>query len=118
MVAEYVLSNYTQIFASVGANAYDNDAAHKCASAIRKDGAWAAEDAILATANFLQRDIIIYISTQQISPLIYNATIFGPKQQPVKLAFYEPGHYCPVFDVYDTITSADKHLNSALLSEN
>ena len=61
-VAEHVRSSYERIFSSVDATAGDSEAACKCADDITSDGTWAAEDAILATADFLQRDIIVYIS--------------------------------------------------------
>jgi OTU-like cysteine protease len=108
-VAEHVLLNYEHIFASAGVTSGDGEAARKCAESISKDGTWAAEDAILATADYLQRDIIIFVSPSKISPLTYTANCISPKQQPIAAAFYEPGHYRPVFEKLDAPSVMSEH---------
>lgn len=97
-VAEHVLRNYERIFVSAGVTSGDREAARKCAESISKDRTWAAEDAILATADYLQRDIIIFVSQIKRSPLTYTSNSSSLQQHPIMAAFYEPGHYRPVFE--------------------
>ena len=58
-------------------------------------------DAIIATADLLQRNFIIHISINKISPMIYSPKLTWPKQQSVRVAFYESGHYRPMLEQYD-----------------
>ena len=69
-VARHVNINYNHIFALEGTTQDDDEAAHLCTDNISNDNLWAAEDAFIATAGFLQRDFIIFISTKKISPVI------------------------------------------------
>lgn len=62
------------------------------------EGKWAGEEALLAAANYLNRDIHVYkyVSVPEASPDVYHAT-FATKHPPIAVAFYEPGHYQAVF---------------------
>ena len=96
-VANHIRSNYESIFAHADAVVNDIEAACKCADNISKLGTWAAEDAILATAHYLQRAILVHVGSKQSSPLAYTPTNVSPAKEPIRIAFYEQGHYRPVF---------------------
>ena len=59
---------------------------------------WASEEVILASASNMQRDILVYMAVNKISPIVYSPILIGPKLQPIRVGFFEPGHYCPVFE--------------------
>ena len=61
---------------------------------LKKNGTWAGEDIILATAIHLKRNIHIYSGTGKSSPLVYSAPDSAAVNLPnIFLAYYEPGHY-------------------------
>ena len=61
---------------------------------ISKDGFWAGEDVIYATAKALSRSIHVYFAVNSHSPLKYTpASIQVDMQSPLLLAFYDPRHY-------------------------
>ena len=38
------------------------------------------------------------MAVNKISLIVYSSILIGPKLQPIRVAFFEPGHYCPVFE--------------------
>lgn len=65
---------------------------------ILTDGTWVGEDVIKASADFLNRDINVYVSTSK-EPWVYKpAAISNNQTSPVRVAFLEPGHYHAVGD--------------------
>ena len=58
---------------------------------IRQDGNWVGEDIIPVAAEYLKRDIHVFVAFANISPLVYSSSSLV--LSPVVLAFYEPGHY-------------------------
>ena len=74
-----------------------DESIRKSADAIKIICSWAGEDAIMATADYLKRNISIFVSSAIVSPIIYypSCTCVGP---PLRIAFYEPGHYVTVID--------------------
>ena len=58
---------------------------------IRQDGNWVGEDIIPVAAEYLKRDIHVFVAFANISPLVYSSS--SSVLPPVVLAFYEPGHY-------------------------
>ena len=71
----------------------------KAAASILQPNSWASEVIVLVAADFLQRDIYVYIACESISHLVYSPTLYRPTGSPILLAFYEPGHY------YDLVQS-------------
>ena len=37
------------------------------------------------------------MAVNKISPIIYSPVLIGPKLQLIRVAFFEPSHYCPMF---------------------
>ena len=70
----------------------------KLASNIIKDYSWIGEGTYLTTANYLRRSVHAYIFAVSFSPQIYALMISEISAVTIALAFYEPGHYCSVFD--------------------
>jgi hypothetical protein len=90
----------------------DVETMRKCqqrASAMMRDKVWAGEDVILAAADYLQRDIHVFIAAEQASPLVYSAGV--TVLPPVRIAFTEPGHYQAVLDMDITRVSGGQYLN-------
>ena len=56
---------------------------------IFKCGVWVTEDVIVAAADYLRRNIIIYISATQSSPLVLSTSPFGDS---LTIALYKPGY--------------------------
>ena len=56
-------------------------------------GKWVGEDAILCAADFLKRDIHVYIAAERFSPVIYSPRSTSTSSDAIYIAFYEPGHY-------------------------
>jgi hypothetical protein len=95
-------------------NLSDNDAdsLRKCqqrADAMRQDKIWAGEDVILAAADYLQRDIHVFIAAEQASPLVYSTGVTA--LPPVRIVFTEPGHYQAVVDMDIAEVSSGQYLN-------
>jgi hypothetical protein len=69
-------------------------------AALRTDGTAVGEDVIFALTAVCQRDIYVY--TAYAKPLTYHSNCTG-KNAPIRVAFFEPGHYkavivdCPIF---------------------
>ena len=59
------------------------------------DVKWVGEDAILCAANYLRRDIHVYLAAGK-SPFIYSPQSGPPTFNALSIAFYEPGHYSAV----------------------
>jgi hypothetical protein len=97
-IGDHLLHNYVSIF-ELAAHMMptDYESARQCADNIRRNETWVGEDAILTAADFLQRDILIYISAKN-SPLIYSPASNSNVSSlpPIRAVFYEPGHYCSV----------------------
>jgi OTU domain-containing protein 5 len=78
---------------------------------LRSLGNSVGEDAIIALAEVTQREIHVYAA--YVNPLIYRPTNLKCDQEPVRIAFYEPGHYKAV------LHSQQEHSVTGLrLSEN
>jgi len=61
----------------------------------RTNGTWVGEDVVLATAEYLRREIYVYTAMGNYSPATYtpSSCLRQPTLSPVSVAFYEPGHY-------------------------
>ena len=59
------------------------------------DGKWVSEDAILCAADYLRRDIHVYLAAGN-SPFIYSPQSGPPTFNALSIASYEPGHYSAV----------------------
>ena len=59
------------------------------------DGIWVGEDAILCAADYLRRDMHVYLAAGK-SPFIYSPQSGSPTFNALSIAFYEPGHYSAV----------------------
>ena len=60
---------------------------------------WVDEDVIVATADYLQRQIYIFVAASSASPLVYSLTKVLPHCCLIQLAYYEPGHYRAILNV-------------------
>ena len=69
----------------------DATACHLRADYISQDGNWVGEDIIPDAAEYLKRDIHVFVVFASISPLVYSSS--SSVLPPVILAFYEPGQY-------------------------
>ena len=65
---------------------------------ISKDGNYAGEEAILATAKYLQRSICVFMASDTASPLTYSppVSVTTTNGGSNHIAFHEPGHYLAV----------------------
>ena len=102
-----MLAEGKKIFARINFARSGDDAIRKSADAIKSDGSWAGEDAILAAADYLRQEIHVFVSSPKISPVIYSLSSDVSVSAPLKVAFYEPGHYVFVTGV----TAASSTLN-------
>ena len=71
--------------------------ANDCADALGRDGSWVGEDGILATADYLKRQIVVFFALSSASPIVYTPVSHVADPAPIMVAFFEPGHYCPIF---------------------
>ena len=71
---------------------------HNYVSDISSDGVWVGEDIITTAANHLQRNICVYMSTSSTSPLVYSPQTAYSMLPPLRIAFYEPGHFKAVLN--------------------
>ena len=58
-------------------------------------GKWFGEDAILCAADYLRRDIHVYLAAGK-SPFLYSPQSGPPTFNALSIAFYELGHYSAV----------------------
>ena len=72
----------------------------KRAADIAINGFWSGEDIVLATADSLQRAIVVYVAHAASSPLTYPPTT-APNKPPLTLAFFESGHYKAVVSTHN-----------------
>lgn len=63
--------------------------------AVRSDGVAVGEDAILAIAEVIHRDVCVHVAYTE--PLVYRPINGHVVSEPVNVAFFEPGHYKAVF---------------------
>ena len=84
------------IFSPSGIATSENAAISHSANLIRQSGTEVGEDVLLVAADYLNRDIwvYLYVADDSKSPMIY-----APRPQPsvkfneIRLAYYVPGHY-------------------------
>ena len=76
-----------------------------------KGGTWVGEDVILAMAECLERQILVfmYVDGNGSSPEIFSPSTDSTKKAPLRIAFYKPGHYRSV--IYTNSTSHLNYLN-------
>ena len=60
----------------------------KSAHAVEADGTSVSQDAILATADYLQRDVNIYVASSQFSPVAHPPVTCKVTLPPINMAFY------------------------------
>ena len=78
----------------------DKGTLFKRAVDIATNGFWPGEDIVLATANCLQRAIVVYVAHAASSSLTYSP-MTAPIKPPLTLAFFEPGHYKAVVSTHN-----------------
>ena len=92
----------------------------KLATDLQTDGVWVNESGIVATADFLQRDINVYFASDACSPLVYTpAQHTAQYDQPILTVFYEPGHYHCVVGQNDvskihSLLRTTSHINNTM----
>ncbi len=79
----------------------DHVALRKHAADVMQGGTWVGEDVIMAMTECLQRQIhvFMYVDSNGTSPAIYSPSSNATKLAPLRIAFYEPGHYQSVIDL-------------------
>ena len=82
------------IFRDICTSSADRDLVYNLAASYFIDDTWAGENITKVAADYLQRNICIFMSTVSASPLIY---------EPVYLGFYEPGHHRAVVSCLGTL---------------
>jgi hypothetical protein len=99
-VAEHLRNNCDTIFERVGIPVINKDLSSTCADALHQSGSWVGEDGILATADYLKREIHVYTATLKEFPLVYTPVSKRESNvaTPLLLAFFEPGHYCAIIN--------------------
>ena len=105
-VASHLKHNFHSIFTAAGLNISANDSGDACADALQIAGSWVGEDGLLATSDYLQREIQVFVSTVTESPLTYSPARLPSGAKPIMVAFLKPVHYCSV--VPDETTDAAK----------
>jgi OTU-like cysteine protease len=103
-VALHMLDHGERIFAKAGVGPVDSVSLHNASSNISQDFSWAGQDAILAAADLLNRDIYVYVSGDHCSPIVHSPTSL-PCLQPIQIAFFEPGHYRAVLPASESLSS-------------
>lgn len=68
------------------------EAIRRHAEDVAVENTWVGEDVILATAAHFRRPIHVFIAVDSCSPLVYGSST-EQSQQPLLVAFQEPGHY-------------------------
>ena len=109
-VASHMLAEGKKIFACINFAGSGDDAIRKSADAIKLDGSWVGKNAILAAADYFRQEILVFVSSTKISPVIYSPSSDVSVTAPIKVALYEPVHYVFVTDV-TVVTSASSTLN-------
>ena len=107
-IAQHFADFGNVIFTSAGIALSDSASITKAADAIRQPCAWAGKDIALVAADLLQRDILVYIASESVLPLFYSPIRHRLPEQPIRLAFYEPGHYCAL--AQSSSTARYRHL--------
>ena len=77
----------------------------KYINSISRNCVWVGEDVILAAADCLQIDILVYFAASDASPQVCYLRVAVPVEPPHRIAFYEPGHFRVVFDNYASFHS-------------
>ena len=113
-IAQHLADFGNLIFTSAGIAFSDSASITKAADAIRQPCAWAGEDIALVAADLLQRNIQVYIASESVSPLICSPIRHRLPEQPIGLAFYEPGHYCALVKSSSTARHSHLHLPKSL----
>ena len=109
-IADHLTRNYNCIFnVSDNLTHSGNISIEQHIQRMRLDGVWAGEEAILAAANFLQRELHVfkYITSAVASPAVYTPASGSCLGSPLRIAFLEPGHFHAVFD--DTNSNKPDH---------
>jgi OTU-like cysteine protease len=99
VVVHHLLQNADSIFKSSCLSTEDVSALRSHVQPLLMDGEWVGEECLLAAADFLRREVHVFVSAVNISPIVYSPAIEPALHQPIALAFYEPGHYCSVSSV-------------------
>ena len=101
LIADHLTRNYNSIFnVSNNFTHADNNSIEQHIQRMRLNGVWAGEEAILAAADFLQRELHVfkYVTSAVASPTVYTPASGSCLGSPLRIAFLEPGHFHAVFD--------------------
>lgn len=100
-IAQHIATNGNIIFANFCK--HDDSALFKSLALNTSiSGSWPGEDVIKASAHYLQRQVFIYTASPT-SPLIYEP--IANLAEPLRLGFYEPGHYQAVVSAHQSASS-------------
>lgn len=90
-IAKFINNYSSIIFADISSSA-NKAIFRQLAADTSTDGKWPGEDVIKATAYCLQREVHIYTASVS-SPFVYKPEPPPSTTEPLRLGFYEPGHY-------------------------
>ena len=95
-------------------------------SDVSKEGVWTGEDVIASAADYLEREIHVYMAADKISPLIYSPLSQISCKSPLRIAYFKSGPYrsvgpkfqgkigeynnsCPSFELLDIRRTNQQH---------
>lgn len=107
-VAQHMRENFASIFENVQDiyNTSNMVLASEYANELGRCGSWVGEEGLLAMANYLNTQIKVFVASLHESPLTYPAISPPSTSAPILLAFYEPGHFRPVFRHNDSSSNS------------
>jgi hypothetical protein len=101
-VADHIYLHHARIFrTSSDITPAERASIDQSVQLMRTNRVWAGEEAILAAADFLQRELHVfkYVTSVGTSPSVYAPVSVSGSElcSPLRLAFFEPGHFQAVF---------------------
>jgi hypothetical protein len=97
-------AKFQVIFGVSSLTATDKDSIHQRARVLATDKEEVGEEAIIVAADLLQGNIEVFTSSAKQLPLIHEPTprcaCYQPLLKPLRIAFYEPGHYRAVAELH------------------
>ena len=64
-----------------------------CKYVYSREDVWAGQDVIASAADYLGKEIHIYMAADKIFPLIYSPSSQISYKSPLRIVYFEPGHF-------------------------
>jgi hypothetical protein len=121
ITARHFDAQFQVIFGSNNLTATDKDAIHRRSLVLATDREEVGEEAIKTAADWMQSSIEVYTSSAKEPPLTYlpapRCSCYQPLNQPLRIAFYEPGHYRAVVKMRGKSWISDVSLTPSALTD-